>query len=306
MFKRILTPLDGSMAAEQALACVVPLAKGLPAQLELVRVVEPLPPALTADQAQAGYQRQLAARLQEEAERYLDEVASRLAAEGMQVSTLVVQGDPASQIMAAAESPDVLIAMSTHGRSGLRHWALGSVCNKVLHATPNPLLLVRCRADAPDSREDLKAAVVPLDGSALAQQVLTSVTSLAKVLNLKADLVQVVPAVGGMPESFQILPAEGEGPGPEVSEQARGYLRQVAQELRQQGAPDVEAHVLQGHPAVAIIDYARGVPGSILIMASHGRSGIGRWRLGSITDLVARNSEGPVLIIPTAASDADT
>jgi nucleotide-binding universal stress UspA family protein len=89
-----------------------------------------------------------------------------------------------------------------------------------------------------------------------------------------------------------------------VAEQAGGYLRPISQELRRQGVAGVEEHVLQGHPAVAIIDYARSVPSSFLVMAGHGRSGIGRRPLGGIAGQVARNCEGPVLVIHTVQPES--
>jgi nucleotide-binding universal stress UspA family protein len=305
MFKRILTPLDGSNAAEQALAYAALLAAKMKAHLDLIRVIDPVPSATTSDPAHAEYQERLAARLTREAQDYLSGVAGRLERQGISEAIRVVQGDPAAEILAAADAPDTLIAMSTHGWSGMGHWELGSVTNKVLHATQNPLLMVRChQGDAAARDLKLDTVVVPLDGSVLAQGVLTSVTALAKVMGLKADLVTVIPSVGGAPASFEIVPATGDVPGQEVAEQAGSYLRRTSQELRRQGVAGVEEHVLQGHPAVAIIDYARSVPNSILIMASHGRSGIGRWRLGSITDLVARNCEGPVLVIHTVQPES--
>jgi nucleotide-binding universal stress UspA family protein len=126
------------------------------------------------------------------------------------------------------------------------------------------------------------------------------VTELAKVMQIKADLVSVIPNVGEGPSLLEVLPAGGGGPGQEVKELAKAYLNDTAAQLKKDGVNLVEEHVLQGHPAVAIIDYARSIPNSIVAMASHGRSGTGRWPLGSITDLVARNSEDPVLVIHTA------
>jgi nucleotide-binding universal stress UspA family protein len=83
----------------------------------------------------------------------------------------------------------------------------------------------------------------------------------------------------------------------EVTEQASSYLHQTSKKLRRQALPTVEEHVLQGHPAVAIIDYARSISDNIIAMASHVRSGMQRWLLGSITDLVARNPGDPVLVV---------
>jgi hypothetical protein len=93
-------------------------------------------------------------------------VAPGLAGPGIVVSTAVAHGDPASGILAAVEGhSDTLIAMSTHGRSGIAHWALGSVSDKVLHSTCNPLLIVRCHRDMVQREIELSTIIVPLDGS---------------------------------------------------------------------------------------------------------------------------------------------
>jgi len=82
-----------------------------------------------------------------------------------------------------------------------------------------------------------------------------------------------------------------------VNEQAVEYLHQVGQELRRQGVTDVQERVLHGHPAVAIVDFARALPDNLIVMASHGRSGVGYWLLGSVTDLVVRHSGDLILVV---------
>ena len=301
MFSRVLVPLDGSSLAEQVLPYVKILSKGLGGQVELLRVIEPSPSASLMDPAQETCWQRVPSGVDQDAEKYLTGVTSSLTGAGIQVSATVDHGDPASRIMATAEAPPgTLIAMSTHGKSGITRWALGSVANKVLHSTSNPLLMVRCCKDIVHPEIRLSAVIAPLDGSTLAQRILPHVARLANVMKIKADLVSVIPSVGQAPCRFEVLPASGDGPGWEVREQAKTYLDQAAEQLRRDGVSLVEGHVLQGHPAVAIIDYARSIPNSIVAMASHGRSGIGRWPLGSITDLVARNSEVPVLVVHTS------
>lgn len=306
MFKKILAPLDGSDLAEQVLPYISLLTKGLEAQVDLLRVIEPLPPVGLTDPARDVYRQRILSELHQDAEEYLDGVASDLREQGITVSTTVVHGDPPSLILAEVEGhPDTMIAMSTQGRSGIARWVLGSVTDKVLHSTTNPLLVIRCREQWPEPDINLSIIIVPLDGSALAERILPHVVYLAKAMKIKVDLVTVMPAIGDAPCLFEILPVFGEGPGQEVMEQAKTYLHQTAEKMRRDGLAMVEEHVLQGHPAVAIIYYARSVPDNIVAMASHGRSGIGRWLLGSITDLVARNSGDPVLVVHTPEPESD-
>ena len=135
---KILVPLDGSALAETALEKAVELAKESPAvSLLLLRAAEA--PIFAADsiEAQTGVVR--------EAEDYLDGIAARLRADGLKrVATSVWYGHATPAIIEAAAVAKVdLIVMSTHGRSGLGRFFLGSVAESVLRGTRAPILLLR-------------------------------------------------------------------------------------------------------------------------------------------------------------------
>ena len=138
MFKRILVPLDGSPAAEAILPQATELARLTGAALVLFRVA--LPDEFPGDLLTEAQHRAL-----EDAEAYLHALKQRLKEEGFRASTVKVrQGHPAEAIVdCAANSAIDLIAMSTHGRTGLRHIVMGSVAEKVLRAAPTPVFLVR-------------------------------------------------------------------------------------------------------------------------------------------------------------------
>jgi nucleotide-binding universal stress UspA family protein len=143
--RRILLPLDGSLVAEQALPCATAVAKALEAQIILFRV-----PAVYTSLSLAGEGYMpldsLMDTATEDAQDYLDGIASRLTAQGVKVSTALRIGGVANAIIEYAEENQIdLIAMCTHGRTGLARWALGSVADRVLRAGRIPLLLVRAR-----------------------------------------------------------------------------------------------------------------------------------------------------------------
>jgi nucleotide-binding universal stress UspA family protein len=149
MYRRVLIPLDGSELAEGILPFAENLAGPLDAELLLVRVVEPIATAVALASGDVGgadmlLHHQLAAK------RYLEEWAERLAAKGLQVRTLAGLGFPATKIveMAEAEKAD-LIAMTTHGRSGVRRLVFGSVADEVLRTAGVPVLLFRMPAPPP-------------------------------------------------------------------------------------------------------------------------------------------------------------
>ncbi|MBI4640048.1 MAG: universal stress protein [Candidatus Tectomicrobia bacterium] len=144
MYKRILVPLDGSELAEAILPQVEELAQALQGEIFLVRVV------FVSIHSYPGLDlTQLQLSVINEAESYLEKVAQRLTQKGLKVDTSVRYGDTAEEILEHIHDRGIdLIAMSTHGRSGIKRWMLGSVAEKVLRAASVPLLLIR--ASQPD------------------------------------------------------------------------------------------------------------------------------------------------------------
>lgn len=311
MNARILIALDGSKIAEQVLPHAQLLAQGLPCRIDLLRVVEPPPPELT------GSARSLYQAWAEEgainAQNDLEKVAESLERNGLIVSSSVQEGDPASIILAESEKEaGTLIAASTHGRSGLTRWLMGSVTNKVLRATVNPMLLVRAKSDPPKPNPELRTVIVPLDGSSVAEEVLPHVVALANRLNLKVNLLRVLPTAREYARYIEqnfISSVANVGDSPhqdfymEDEIRARNYLCSVKDRLRRQGVSSVEDHLLRGHAASIIIDTGLETPNSMVAMTTHGGSGLGRWVLGSVTDRVVRHCGVPVLVIRSAMDD---
>ncbi|MDO8472676.1 MAG: universal stress protein, partial [Dehalococcoidia bacterium] len=149
MYDKILVPLDGSELAECALPHVLELAKGCHVgEVILLRICEP--PTIRADYPSSlpeGWERHVE-RLTEGARGqcglYLDDVQKRLEAEGISVKTVSGLGDPSEEIVGYASRNNVdLIVMTSHGRRGVKHWAMGSVAERVFRATCVPVLMVR-------------------------------------------------------------------------------------------------------------------------------------------------------------------
>jgi nucleotide-binding universal stress UspA family protein len=294
MYTRILVPLDGSQLAEQVLSYVKLLAQGMKCHTELLQVIE-YSPAPT-------HPRQVIANLTAEAQTYLKKTAASLKGSGLTASSLVHHGDPASDIVAEAESePGTLIAMATHGRSGLARWMVGSVTDKVLHAAANPLLVVRAHEqEATIAEAKLENIIVPLDESPLSEEALPHAVYLARTMGLRIILLRVTPAAGDYYRNMEYVPGNFEDFAQFIDGQAMEYLHKLGRKLRDEGLSLVEERLLHGHPAAAIVDLARETPHSLVAMTTHGRSGVGRWLLGSVADRVVRHSVGPVLMVRPA------
>lgn len=299
MYTRILVPLDGSKLAEGVLPYARLLGKGLGSRIELLRVIEPLPVVSLTDPAREAHRQKSIAGLTAEAEKYLKDTVTSLQTAELTASKTIRHGDPSAETVEESEvEPATLIAMSTHGRSGLARWAWGSVTDKVLHGSCKPLLIVRSReenGEAPPVR--LETIIVPLDESPLAEQVLPYVADLAKKLGLKVILLQATPHPGDYYRYMEYPPVGLENMARDVDSAAADYLLETKNKLLGQGVTSVEERLLHGHPAAAIVDLAQKTPGSLVAMTTHGRSGVGRWVMGSVADRVIRHSGGPVLLI---------
>jgi nucleotide-binding universal stress UspA family protein len=141
--RRILVSLDGSKLAEQVLPAVIPIATALGCELTLFRVQADYSagPVTGRWYLPQNWRLETAGR---DALAYLEHVASHLKEQGVEVSAATGVGPVAQSIIDYAEAHDVdLIAMCTHGRTGIARWALGSVADRVLRAGDKPILLVR-------------------------------------------------------------------------------------------------------------------------------------------------------------------
>ena len=308
MYTRVLVPLDGSTLAEQVLPYVRLLAGPLQAPVHLLRVIERPPLEISAQLNPRLYLERSETSQKRQAQEYLEALAGPMREAGVRVGTAVRVGIPALEILnEAAKEPDTLVAMSTHGRSGIGRWLVGSVTDKVLRASANPVLVIRPRESGVPPETKLEDIIVPLDGSALAEQGLPHVVHLSKALNLSVTLFRVAarPTLYSS-HDMQIPLGAYEQLCREAQEEATDYLRQVGQALRQQGVATVRERVVQGHPAAAIVDFPVHAPNCLFAMTTHGRSGVGRWLLGSVTDRVVQHSGQPVLVIRAAADGSST
>ena len=271
------------------------LADKLNLDVELIHVINADLATPTSAAGQARYQEVMAAE-NEKGLAYLKKIAVSFSPTA-KIQCSVAPGNPAEAIVdKAAENRQTLIAMTTHGRSGINRWLIGSVADKVLHGAANPLLLVRAgETAAVQGTAAWQRIIVPLDGSPLAEVVIPHAAALARPLGLEIVLLRVF----GVP-----TPVFAEDYGPYVEElwtqledEAQKYLAEKKQQLLAQGLTNVASIVTAGFPAEKIIDAAREHKDALVAICTHGRSGVNRFVMGSVTDRVVRHGGDPVLII---------
>jgi nucleotide-binding universal stress UspA family protein len=302
MYSKILVPLDGSTAAESALPLVRSLARRLALPVELLGAIDLRGISRSASAADGLFLDRL---LEDESRRgaeYLDKIAKTL--RGLQVTTRGEKGEAADVIIkTAAADKNTLIVMATHGRSGLNRFLLGSIAEKVLRATANPLLLVKAvEPIATDDEAPLTSIVVPLDGSDLAERVLPMVEELAKKLDLEVVLMRAFAIPYGAYSTGDGFydPVNLEAFLARLRKETFDYLERKTAHLKRNGLAKVSFVAKEGLSADEIIKFARETPANLVAMSTHGRSGVKRWVLGSVTETVVRHSGDPVLVLRAA------
>ena len=286
MFKRVVVPLDQSDLSERVLPIVQCLAKYFDSKIHLVYVVpsdgETLPDEVLS-------------QARDEGEAYLKGIKDKLSAESKDaaIEARVSVGYPASEIIEQAESEeDTLILMATHGYSGVQRLLLGSVAGKVVQAATTPVLLVPAGAKNPEGElVEFERLIIPLDGSELAESILPYAIKMCKTLNLELILVRSYhPSFPGSTIRMHDVTKI-------VHDSAENYIKGMAEKLQSEGLKSVSWKVLKGLPAEQITDFAMETPNSVTALCTHGRHGISRWVLGSVTNAVIHCAKEPVLVI---------
>lgn len=297
MIKTILVPLDGSTTAEAVLPLVTTVAAATGAEVRLFTAVVPVAMWDTASTIRWDAE-EAAAR------GYVLAKAEELSRRGLKACGSVAIGEAAELIIEAAESEGAdLVAMTTHGRSGIGRWIMGSVADKVLHEARAPLLLVRpsggqsARTQAPS----IGKILVPLDGSELSRAVLPLAMELGKSLGASLVLMHAVsvpwveyPGVGAPAVVAETLD--------ELKGAAAKLLASAAAEIASEGS-GVTTAVTVGPAADAISVIAEEEQAGLIAMSTHGRSGAGRWVLGSVADAVVRRTHLPCLLVRPAQAE---
>lgn len=284
--RRVLVPLDGSDLAASIITDARRLA-GPQGTLILVRHAKPPEYGPETDR--------LDAFSSEDAEEYLSCMADQLQAEGVNVEIhLTAFGDISLAIDEAATAYRAdMIACSTHGRTLMGRLIRGGVAWKVLAHSPVPVL-VRHAAKQPPAPVPFRRILVPLDQSDFGERALPLAGALQQEWNAGVFLVTVIP------DGNPYAPAPTAYMRAYWPEDARAsattYLERAASSL-----PDAHLRVLEGPPVIQLTEAVRNWHVTDIVMTSHGRTGLGRAVLGSMTDRLIHEVSVPIIVIPSFA-----
>ena len=301
MFNSILVPLDGSELAECVLPHIAALAHAFNADVTLLRMLE---------KNQVNTSPQLFDLLnwqinKTRATLYLEKVKVRFQESGLRVRTVVLEGLIAQGITDYAQSQGTkLIVLSSHGRSGLTHWGISSITQKIVMCAPTSVLIVRASQQGLQVGELSKIPLyqrilVPLDGSKRAENVLPIITQLAQFHNSQVQIVQVVQT----PEMARQMP-----PTPEDidlnqrvvtrnMEEAGKYLEQVKSHSFLEGI-SVQTHLISSANAAAELHrLVEQEQIDLVILSAHGYSGDNQWPYGSMANNFIMYGKKTLLIV---------
>ena len=311
MFQRILVPLDGSDRAEQAIPVAARLARASGGTVILVQAA-PIPVDFQTEKKTQSevYSESLIEEVNALPMNYLDKASKVAELVGVKTETRVEYGDVAPAILAAIEPLGVdLIVMSSHGYSGFKRWALGSVAHKIIPHSSVPVLVLRDGGPALTTRS--VSALVALDGSPLAESVLAPVVQLAIALAPSMHITLHLVRVVDMPATYGYgkfaANAYVEQMRAEAKREAQAYLAAIAQRLIESDdiVPDfivttsiaVNPDVAEALVQLSTQELHTGGRFDLIAMATHGRGGVQRWVLGSVTERVLHSTKLPMLVV---------
>lgn len=265
MYKRILVPVDGSSFSNQILPLAGTIARTTGAQLTLYRAV-----------ARGGAVTET-------------ETALRTLAEscGGEAICKEVHGGVAEAILHEADRvPGTLVAITSHGRSGVMRAVLGSTALDVLRTGGKPILVYRPRDAVPGSAAagaPIERIFIPLDGSPLSESIIPQAVELARELKSRVVVVAVLDQAGPDAAGME---------GLDIMESS--YVQTRAAAITKAHGIDAGWEILHGDPEKAIPEFVRSYPASILAMTTRGRSAVTSALLGSVTAAALRESGLPV------------
>ena len=292
MFNRIIVPLDGSPLAELALPTAVQLGR----ELILLRVHQHQDVLVTASVGgdMPLFLPSIEGEYMAEALDYLQHIAQRWAWPNVQMHTRVELGGFAPTIVqTAVEEQADLIIMTTHGRTGLRRLVMGSVTEAVLQHAPCPVLILR-------HNQPLTNILLLLDGSALSERAIKTAAQVARATGGQITLMRVQPPITTVEEEELALHLRLEYGLHKSPEEAllvcvEEYLATMRHSEWLADLPMQEVGRI-GQPVEEILNYSREHHTDLIVMSTHGRTGLAKWAYGSVAEQVLRGTQTAVII----------
>lgn len=290
MYDTVLVPTDGSEHALRAAEHGLFLAGAFDARVHVVSVADVRAAAGPFDAG--GVEAEFRDDLMVDAEAAIDDVQA-LAPGGVPVETATLEGKPQEAILEYAREHDVdLVAMGTHGRTGVERYVAGSVCEHVVRHAPMPVLTARKTSESTPA-EGYDDVLVPTDGSSAARAAIDHAIAIADVCDARVHALNVIDLGDVAASAEYSVPADLIESLHERGERATGV---VAERARPHGL-EIRESVRQGYPARDLVEYVEEEDVDLVAMGTAGRTGLSRFLMGSTTERIVRHSPVPVLSV---------
>jgi nucleotide-binding universal stress UspA family protein len=298
---RFLVPLDGSRLAESVLPVVQYVASRFHAQVTLLHIVEQHPPAVIHGE------RHLAGVAQAQA--YLEEIAIRLRSPDVPVEIHVHQekeDNVAHSIVQHSQELNAdLVIMCTHGHGGLQELLFGSKAQQALQQGTRSILLLFPREDDSVLPFKLQRILVPLDGTTAHEPALPMAITIARTFGAELHLMLVIPTLatlsGDQVVSGLLLPSTTRAILDLSQQDAVDYLEQAIARCHAEGVV-AHAEVPRGNIVPVVLGLAERLNVDLIVLASHGRTGLDALFTGSVASRIAGRRIRPLLLVRAGQS----
>jgi nucleotide-binding universal stress UspA family protein len=302
MYKKMLVPLDGSPLAERVLPYARQLARKLGFEIIFLHVCGHS--ESTSQFMCQAYIKHVAELLRLQSE--TKEKEELLNGEPIKARGEIGNGPIVESISRFVEENSIdLMLLATHGHSGIGGWTIGSIAHKVITTSKTPILLIHPNTlQNTVSYEWPRTILMPMDGSPMAEFVLSYVEKLLYQSGLKPNVVllrvcEPPDLLADYPEATMSLPwKEHIRKATDASQKACSlYLSDVQKRLEVSGVSTHTEVILGDNVAHEIIEYVRNKPCDLIAMSTHGRSGISLWPYGHVTDRIVREISAPLFLV---------
>ena len=298
MLERILLPLDGSDLAETAIPYVRDLAGQLEAEVYLLHAC---PPEHKTDiRMHQLYLNNIAENLRQRIKENWQPSGEP------KIQVEVILDEPVNAIFDYVKQKAIsMVALTSHGTSGLRAWAMGSVADKVVRGVGIPTLLIRIKEGriVPEKKGLIQKILLPLDASdasgvaipyavQLGQKLKASVALFSMGQSIYAQNIRSIDAGFGV--NWDSIDASNN------KKYTDEYLQGIANEIKKAGVDVIQTSVVRMDAAYEILEMEKKIQPDLVMMATRGRSNIARWTLGSVAEKVLREGDRPILMVREA------
>jgi len=284
--ERLLLATDGSEFSEGAIREAITLAKRCGSKLTAIQVIETNPEFESTAPA-------VLEKIEKEVRSHLEAVQARAKKEGLVCEIAVHEGEDSYKYIVdeAVARKSTMIIMGRRGRKGFRRLVVGSTTSWTIGHAPCSILVVPRAAQV-----GFTSIVVATDGSPYSVAAASEAIGIAKRNNAKLAAIAVVPADIAMPTDVDFAAIQREKLADQEMQAAEKNARTVKEAAQKEGV-DAQAFVMSGKPADAIMEIARDRSADLVVVGSHGRTGLDRLLMGSVAERVIVLASCAVLVV---------